>query len=256
MPAVTQGVISTLKDMGIIPPLGQSVPSTSSDSPQPGSTENPDVNCVEIVEGITPVEVPSAAAAAISRMSPHPPSAIAPPLDLGIDPKIKGKIWSNMYVELYTLLPLQKKEKIELIENGDGLLTCQKTNSGSIQTIDHWIEAFHIFVAIYTQKFPTKTANLMKYESIIRTLSKRAGNEAALQYDKKFRMWKEGHPDLLPWGVVNHDLHNEALALGLSRAVKSNNITHPVPKSVKYCFRFNNSNGFCTRSNCPFLHRC
>ena len=37
--------------------------------------------------------------------------SLVSPLDLGIDPKIKGKIWAK---------------QIELMDNGDGLLTCRK----------------------------------------------------------------------------------------------------------------------------------
>ena len=44
---------------------------------------------------------------------------MARPLDLGVDPKIKGKIWANQFIDLNVLLPNNRQEKFELVDNGD-----------------------------------------------------------------------------------------------------------------------------------------
>ena len=40
--------------------------------------------------------------------------SLSRPLDLGIDPKIKGKIWANRFVDLYPLLPNKKGQTLNL----------------------------------------------------------------------------------------------------------------------------------------------
>ena len=43
-----------------------------------------------------------------------------------------------------------------------------------------WLEAFHVFVAIYTAKYPAEAPSLMKHTNIVKQLAKQAGDEAAL----------------------------------------------------------------------------
>jgi hypothetical protein len=57
----------------------------------------------------------------------------------------------------------------------------------------------------------------MKYAETITLLSQKASVEAALEYDHRFRVWREENPGSLPWDSFNPDLHNEALATGLER---------------------------------------
>ena len=118
---------------------------------------------------------------------------------------------------MYQLLPNKKGQKIELMDNGVGLLTCKKTNSGSIRTFEKWLEAFHIFVAIYSSKNPNDTPSLMKHGTIVQRFSKQSGDEAALYYDENFRLWRRDNPEYLPWGHINTELQNEALTMGISR---------------------------------------
>ena len=37
--------------------------------------------------------------------------SMARPLDFGVDPKIKGKIWANQFIDLIVLLPNNRQEK-------------------------------------------------------------------------------------------------------------------------------------------------
>ena len=148
--------------------------------------------------------------------------SMARPLDLGIESKVKGKNWAIQFVELSSLLPSKQNERIELVDNGDGVIRCKKANTGSITTIDKWLEAFHVFVAIYTAKFPTEAPSLMKHTNIVQKLAKQAGDEAALFYNEQFRLWREDLPELLPWVLINSELQNEALAMGLSKNLKQN----------------------------------
>ena len=68
-----------------------------------------------------------------------------------------------------------------------------------IRTVSQWVQAFHIYVAIYTEKHATEAPKLMKYANIIQRLGRQAGDEAALYYDSNFREWREKHPKFYPW---------------------------------------------------------
>ena len=59
------------------------------------------------------------------------------------------------------------------------------TKTKRIQNIDMWTEAFHIFVGVYTQKYPHEAPALMKYGQTIRDLAGRGHNW--LYYDENFR---------------------------------------------------------------------
>ena len=212
IPAVTEGVITTLTQMGIIPNKTISKESPSSPSADDHTQHTIDDNNDTVLN--TPTVMGESAGpgflsdlADTSGNTPCSKSiSLVHPLDLGIDPKIKGKIWANQFVDLYQLLPNKKGQKIELMDNGDGLLTCKKTNSGSIRTFEKWLEAFHIFVAIYSSKYPKDTPSLMKHGTFVQRLSKQSGDEAALYYDENFRMWRQDNPEYLPWGHINTEL--------------------------------------------------
>ncbi|MES9882802.1 MAG: hypothetical protein ABW185_18190, partial [Sedimenticola sp.] len=179
-----------------------------------------------------------------------------------VDGKVKGRIWADQFVEFHTLISNSDKERIEFVESTNGTLVCKRSPQGSIRTMDQWFRAFHVFVAIYTAKFPAKAPLLMKYADTIQKLGKQAGDLAAFSYDRQFRLWREDQPDLLPWDQVNSELHNQALASGLCARVKApaflssqNRQDKGKASKQKHCFRFNNS-GSCPRQNCPFAHKC
>ncbi|MEW8544663.1 MAG: hypothetical protein AB2693_14135 [Candidatus Thiodiazotropha sp.] len=208
------------------------------------------------IEQSSPVTVEDSVTTSSSK---HKAISMARPLDLGIDSKIKGKIWANQYIELNSLLPSKRKERLELVDNGDGVIRCKKSNSSSINTIDLWLEAFHVFVAIYTAKYPTEAPSLMKHTNIVQKLAKQAGDDAALFYDEQFRLWREDQPELLPWGMINSELQNEALAMGISKKLKQNPTNQRKQKTEvkRFCFRFNNNNGQCPKGkDCSFPHIC
>ena len=224
IPAITQGVITSITSMGVVPGISnatQQQPSTSSTltnvtsselqtlNEAPGSTVNFNSNVSAIASGSEESHVSSLGGSRAVSM--------ARPLDSGVYPKIKGKIWANQFIDLNVLLPNSRQEKIELVDNGDGVLTCKKSHSGKIRTIDRWLEAFHIFVAIYVSSFPNDTPDLMRHATIVQRLSKQAGDEAALFYDENFRLWRQDNPNGLPWGSISSELQNEALAKSFSK---------------------------------------
>ena len=191
-------------------------------------------------------------------------ASISKPLALDIDPKIKTNIWALEYIDLSCLLnKKQSKVKFQPTETSEGGMAWEKQQPPTyrFENISHWLSAFHIFVSIYSEKYPKETGSLMKYADIIQTLARRSCDVAAYIYDRTYREWREHDYESLPWDQVNNELYSEAMSLGLK--IKFDNLSKnlkslPFPvsgapqrstlwSSKKYCYSFNNNDGRCER---------
>ena len=132
-----------------------------------------------------------------------------------------------------------------------------------------WLAAFHIFVAIFCERYPMEASNLMKYAHIITSLSKQSGIESALYYDRSFRQWRQKDPVNLPWEGVVTELHCEALAMVLQTRRQNNSYGNKQPfrgifgrprtggpiTTKQHCYSFNNE-GYCRNQKCRSGHFC
>ena len=105
------------------------------------------------------------------------------PIDARVSDKVRARIWSNEYIDFGTLLTnplLENKFQISLTnpENGPLPSLCLESISKpkKITSIDLWVGAFHVFVGVYTSKYPTEAPSLMKYGGIIQELAARGHN--------------------------------------------------------------------------------
>lgn len=285
IPAVTKGVVTSLHEMGLIgsathdkQPTTDNTLTEAEVQTSDSSRQEHDVQIQDTSSSVSDDRCQATEHTVVPSTSGSQPTltgsdnpviskyvtqgktvSIARPLALGVEEKTKGKIWANQFVEFHSLFQNNETDKLELVDNGSGVLTCKRSKSGSIKTVDKWFEAFHVFVAIYTARLPAEAPLLMKYADTIQRLGKQAGDAAALFYDKQFRLWREDQPELLPWDQVNNELFNQALAMGLYKSKpKPNNAFQSKTKgsNKRHCFRFNNYNGQCGRPNCPFPHTC
>ena len=129
--------------------------------------------------------------------------------------------------------------------------------SGKIRNISVCPEAFHVFVAIYCSKFPAEIGHLMTYAQFVQGISKSSGDDAAIDYDEKFRQWRQVAPGACPWNLKNAELFQDAIVKGLEAKPKYKKQSFRAQQSkAKYCFTFNNK-GKCTKGpSCPFPHIC
>ena len=194
IPAITQSVVTSLTQLGMIPKTTPSDPEDNQPVLTAQTSNAVDNEAVLPSQGDPAVDITKVNASNISHTEESTASpaisfshtdlpqskfvSMARPLCLGVDSKVKGKIWANQYVELHGLLSQKKNEKIEFVDNGDGVLICKKSNSNTIKSFDRWLEAFHTFVAIYSLKYPQETPNLMRHATIVQRLAKQAGDEA------------------------------------------------------------------------------
>ena len=96
----------------------------------------------------------------------------------------KKRIWSKEYVDFALLLNNSFTQSdyhyTFRVEKGDGskpaLVLAPNPKQQTVQSIEQWVSAFQVFVAIYSEKAPYNTPALMKYGSVIRELASQGAN--------------------------------------------------------------------------------
>lgn len=81
----------------------------------------------------------------------------------------------------------------------------------------------------------------MKYSHTVHTISKRAGEHAAIQYDVHFRKWRQMAPLDLPWDQVNAELFSRPCHRAHLRVPPKNIsrmqvplVVHPITSAVRF----------------------
>ena len=144
-------------------------------------------------------------------------SSVAVSLSSRVSSKVKVKIWSNEYLDFGTLLsfsPNNQKYSLSLASSDGETTRPHLTLEPSqpvkkIQTINQWLSAFNIFVAIYSEKLPTDTPKLMKYCEIVRDIAAKPGDW--LYYDEQFRFIRQSAPAQYPWDAIHWELWLKAV---------------------------------------------
>lgn len=72
-----------------------------------------------------------------------------------------------------------------------------------------WTDAFHIYIAIYVQKYPHEAPNMLKYMSTIRELYDLKNIYAVHYYDETFRLLRKSNHQ--PWQTPIRERHDKAL---------------------------------------------
>ena len=78
------------------------------------------------------------------------------------------------------------------------------SKSKKLQSVESWLSSFHVFLAIYTKKFPHEARALMKYGEIIQGLEGRGHNWKF--YDENFRFLRQAHHTSMPWDRIQGEL--------------------------------------------------
>ena len=182
----------------------------------------------------------------------------AVPLTHRVPDKVKKQIWANEYVDFTILLNNSLTQSDEhytfRVEKGEGgkpaLTLAPNPKRQTVQSIDQWVSAFQVFVAIYSEKVPQDTPALMKYGSIIRELATLGANWKF--YDENFRSIRQTQG--APWDQIHAELwlRSHSLHAKLSpQAGKSKQTGQRIPKG--FCWRYHRG---VTCSGCSFKHQC
>ena len=273
--AVSQAVINALS----VTPVGQPStmgPGTSlSESPLQSNNLSQAGDCVAtdaIVQGSVASVISSLSGEAVpvvSQPADRPQvlfSSMSIPLHARVPNKIKSKIWANEYFDFGLLLSSSPVEphynlSINPSQESSGLptLCLESTHKAKpIFSIEAWISAFQIFVAVYTSKYQTEAPELMKYGEVVRDLAAKGANWK--YYDSNFRYLRQQQPSNMPWGAVHWELwirsqHFQAKP-GTSKYVAKPVAPRAqdskfVPKG--FCRKFH-SGGNC--AGCTYKHEC
>lgn len=96
-----------------------------------------------------------------------------------VSAKTRNKIWANEYVNFELLLHTQVIDdcySIKMLHNKEGghpaLTIVPNQKKQTITNIESWTNAFHIFTAIYMEKWPQDGPALMTYGAVVRDLAK------------------------------------------------------------------------------------
>ena len=189
-------------------------------------------------------------------------NSVALPVDARVSDKIRAKIWNHEYVDFGSLhtnptFEQQYHIKVQSTEGGPSPSLCIEPVSRpkKISSIEAWLSSFHVFVGVYTQRFPHEAPALMKYGEIVQDLAGRGHNWKF--YDENFRFLRQTHGSSLPWDRIHGELWLKS-QLVLRRNPQSNATAIPksradiIPKG--YCFRFH-KNRKCSHG-CAFKHLC
>jgi hypothetical protein len=102
-------------------------------------------------------------------------------------------------MNLADLLPKLDFEDPWLVTLGPSLITMSKQSSKSKGplTFYEWTEAFHIYMAIYIERFPSEAPNMLKYMSIVKDAYVMRGTQAFRTYDQSLRLLRARNN--FPW---------------------------------------------------------
>ena len=185
-------------------------------------------------------------------------------LDARVSEKIRAKIWNQEYVDFGSLLvnPIGQSRfqlTVSNAESGQLPSLCLEPaeKPRKITSIESWLSAFHVFVGVYTMKYPTESPALMKYGSLIRDLAARGHNWRF--YDENFRFIRQSHVSSLPWGTIHSELWLRSHSgTSTSKSPGSGETPGPGTKADRpipygFCFKFHRG---LVCAGCHFKHTC
>ena len=110
-----------------------------------------------------------------------------------VDMQLKQKIWDHEYIDLARLLRKDKvgsdeEQKMVMVNKGGMSYWVPFSDKGSsINSVTCWNQAFHVFLNIYTTKYPERTSQLIQDEHVIQTAAASYTWENVYLYDREFR---------------------------------------------------------------------
>ena len=101
------------------------------------------------------------------------------PLDSNVSLKTKNKVWAQVYVDLGVFVSLRTDEDKQFTMNfsSSGKLSLQPVaKKGNVRDLTQWVAAFHVYMAVYLEKFPQAARSMIQYIKTIRDVDKSRGS--------------------------------------------------------------------------------
>ena len=113
-----------------------------------------------------------------------------------------------------------------------------------ITSIDVWLQAFHVYVRIFTAQYPHEAPGLMRYGATIQDL-------AAIMM-KTSVFYANLRATSLPWGTIHWELWLTS-QINTKKSISASGVAKILDVPRGYCFKFDRG-GYCP--GCSFKHSC
>ncbi|KAM7445684.1 hypothetical protein ABFA07_005939 [Porites harrisoni] len=185
-------------------------------------------------------------------------------------------ITSGEYVDFATLLPMTSLLTDSIhshlnLKVGDQGLTIPLPSSSKrpkITSIDRWLDAFAIYFAVIVSVYPSRAADLIAYQQLIRDAARKFPGMAWYVYDVEFRR-RASHNLSAKWGERDVQLYLDTFTglpkSGCRSCGSTDHLSDTCPLSPRrsrdaltqsdLCYNFNKGRP-CARTPCPYQHRC
>ena len=247
----------------------QEVPVTGTGSQSSSSTQVTDRIASTVVQGSL-ADVSAAMTGLVPSTTEGPPQvpgqcfqSVSLPVDARVSDKLREKIWKDEFIDFGCLLAnpaLANRFQLTVQNAASGPLPslCIEpiAKNKKIISIESWLSSFHIFVGIYTKRFPHEAPALMKYCDTIQDLAGRGHNWKF--YDENFRFSRQTHHSALPWDRIHDELWLKSHQVPQARPLQpTSQVRLPgrvdnTPKG--FCFRFHK--GRKCAPGCAYKHQC
>ena len=185
-------------------------------------------------------------------------------------------ITNGEYVDFVTLLPMTSLLTDTIhshlnLKVGDQGLTIPLPSSSKrpkITSIDRWLDAFAIYFAVIESVYPSRAADLIAYQQLIRDAARKFPGMAWYVYDVEFRR-RASHNLSAKWGERDVQLYLDTFTglpkSGCRSCGSTDHLSDTCPLSPRrsrdaltqsdLCYNFNKGRP-CARTPCPYQHRC
>ena len=185
-------------------------------------------------------------------------------------------ITNGEYVDFATLLPMTSLLTDTIhshlnLKVGDQGLTIPLPSSSKrpkITSIDRWLDAFAIYFAVIVSVYPSRAADLIAYQQLIRDAARKFPGMAWYVYDVEFRR-RASHNLSAKWGERDVQLYLDTFTglpkSGCRSCGSTDHLSDTCPLSPRrsrdaltqsdLCYNFNKGRP-CARTPCPYQHRC
>ncbi|KAM9308277.1 uncharacterized protein PAF06_012463 [Gastrophryne carolinensis] len=115
------------------------------------------------------------------------------PLGAHLKAEVKEKIWKREYIDIFTLLPLERFNVDRWKEGGEGR---KEEEEDRRRTFGNWLQAFAIMGSVIGEKSPGECSALFCYLDAVWEAHRVYGGTAWLKYDEQFRQRMSVRPEL------------------------------------------------------------
>lgn len=179
-------------------------------------------------------------------------------INLHVPKSVEAKIKREEYITLSELLNQDEQDITLNITNSGNVMVNKKTKQIKISSGEQWFSAFLVYASIYQHQFPQKACQMFQYMSIVQSLQKSFGIEAAVKYDEDFRKMRARTPSMR-WDKLQQEIYLLAASKSVHKPQRDRTQPQPFRKTPYcppgFCRQFNQQ-GVCTWDNCIYKHEC